>query len=73
VSPHISNFRERIQVNREFISESAMLQHLPRVLQRCVDLSIPATLFEITFILACLHYEDCQCDAVVLEVLLNVT
>lgn len=45
-----------------------MERNLPQVLQRCADLAVPATLFEITFLLSCLHYRDCDCQAVVLEV-----
>jgi hypothetical protein len=43
-------------------------EHLDRVLTLCDTHSIPATQFEITFILSCLQYEAKQCDAVVLEV-----
>ena len=44
------------------------MYHLPAVLKLCADNSIPATLFELTFILACLHYEKERCEVVVLEV-----
>ena len=68
VSPHIASYRERIQINNILISESSILQHLPIVLQYCIQYSIPATLFEITFILSCIYFAHEQCDAVVLEV-----
>lgn len=68
VSPHLASFRERMQVNAELIPESAFQAHLPKVLNLCVDSNIPATFFELTFILACIHYEELSCDAVVLEV-----
>jgi dihydrofolate synthase/folylpolyglutamate synthase len=68
VSPHLASFRERIQVNAELIPEASLLVHLPRVMTLCADMQIPATLFELTFITACLHYEASECDAVVLEV-----
>jgi dihydrofolate synthase/folylpolyglutamate synthase len=71
VSPHLASYRERIQVDARLISEEDVLQHLPRVLERCVELNIPATLFEVTFILACLHYQATDCQAVVLEVLVK--
>lgn len=57
-----------MQVNSQLISEEAFVQHLPTVLKLCADHSIPATLFELTFILACLHYESEKCEVVVLEV-----
>lgn len=68
VSPHLASFRERVQVDAQLISEEAFVQHLPGVLKLCADHSIPATLFELTFILACLHYESERCEVVVLEV-----
>jgi len=68
VSPHLSSFRERVQVNNVLIPEADFLVHMPRVLQLCVEHNLPATLFELTFILACLHFEAQACQAVVLEV-----
>ncbi len=69
MSPHLSSFRERVQVDAELLPEDAMMTHLPKILERCVALAIPATFFEITFLLACLHYAESKCDAVVLEVI----
>jgi dihydrofolate synthase / folylpolyglutamate synthase len=68
VSPHISSFRERIQVGHELIPEAHMLEYLPRVLRLCVEHSIPATMFEITFILAALYFGEMGCDVAVVEV-----
>ena len=56
VSPHISCFRERIQVDGALISEADVLRLLPQVLQLCAYHAISATLFEVAFILACLFY-----------------
>lgn len=68
VSPHISSFRERIQVNNQLLREEELVEMLPRICGLCVEHSIPATLFEITFALACLKFDTSQCDAVVIEV-----
>lgn len=68
VSPHISSFRERVQVNGDLIEESDVLTFVPKVLELCLTQEIPATFFEITFALACLQFESQACDAVVLEV-----
>lgn len=68
VSPHLASFRERMQVNSELISEESFIEHLPRVLKLCAENSIPATLFELTFILACIYWEKEKCEVVVLEV-----
>jgi folylpolyglutamate synthase/dihydropteroate synthase len=68
VSPHISSFRERVQVDARLIEEAEVLELVPRVLEICRQQQIPATFFEITFALACLQFEASSCDAVVLEV-----
>jgi hypothetical protein len=82
VSPHISSFRERIQINNQLISPEDFVvlvphsslsltdrqRHLERILLLCESHSIPATQFEITFLMSCLQYESAQCDVVVLEV-----
>lgn len=68
VSPHISSFRERVQVNGMLVDEADVLCLIPKVLDICRCNEIPATFFEITFALACLHFESTACDAVVLEV-----
>eukprot|EP00602_Paraphysomonas_sp_CaronLab_P009263 CAMPEP_0185036208 /NCGR_PEP_ID=MMETSP1103-20130426/28823_1 /TAXON_ID=36769 /ORGANISM="Paraphysomonas bandaiensis, Strain Caron Lab Isolate" /LENGTH=553 /DNA_ID=CAMNT_0027573663 /DNA_START=23 /DNA_END=1684 /DNA_ORIENTATION=+ len=68
VSPHIASCRERIQVDGELISEDDFVTCLDRVVSLCNDHSIPATYFEIIFIMSCLRFEAAKCDAVVLEV-----
>ena len=68
VSPHISSFRERLQVNDVLVSEEEIVELLPKVLTLCVEHHIPATLFEVTFALACLKFDQSQCDVVVVEV-----
>lgn len=66
-SPHVSSFRERMQVNGELISEDEVVELLPQVFELCVKHDIPATFFEITTLLAFLFYEKHQVDFVVLE------
>jgi hypothetical protein len=68
VSPHISSFRERMQIDNILISEEYVVSLLPRLTQVCIENNIAATQFEITFLLACLYYEAADCEAVVLEV-----
>ena len=68
VSPHISSFRERVQVNSVLIDEASVLDISNQVFNACVEYSIPATLFEITFAIACIYFQKCCCDAVVIEV-----
>lgn len=68
VSPHISSFRERVQVNHELIPEKDVLQCLPEILELCVEHKIAATMFEITFVLAALYFKRTNCDVAVIEV-----
>lgn len=68
VSPHISSFRERFQINGRLVSEADFMKVVPRVLECCASCKIPATLFELTFGIACLVFELAACDVVVLEV-----
>jgi len=68
VSPHLSSFRERVQINGELVSEEQLVRNLPRVLELCAAHGIPLTLFELTFIYACVQFEASGCEAVVLEV-----
>ena len=68
VSPHLASFRERMQVDGQLMPEDAFMLLLPTVLKLCGNHGIPATLFELTFILACLYYEHTNCQVVVLEV-----
>ena len=68
VSPHLTSFRERIQVGGELIPEAAIEESLPRVLQAAEQHGIPATFFEIVTALGFLHFAERDCEAVVLEV-----
>lgn len=68
VSPHISSFRERIQVNSRLISEEEIVERLPRIFELCRQNDIPATFFEMTTALAFENFARARCDAVVLEV-----
>ena len=66
-SPHISSFRERIQINSVLISEDEVVKFLPWVLEICEEKKIPATFFEITTALAFLYFSKKGVDMVVLE------
>ena len=66
-SPHVSSFRERMQVNGEMISEEEVVELLPQIYNWCAKEDIPATFFEITTALAFLFYDKRQTDVVVLE------
>jgi dihydrofolate synthase / folylpolyglutamate synthase len=66
-SPHVSSFRERMQINDQFITEEEVVQLLPKIYETCKDKDIPATFFEITTMLAFQYFAMQQVDVVVLE------
>lgn len=66
-SPHISSFRERMQVNGKLITEEEVVQLLPPIYEICKEHDIPATFFEITTALAFSYYATRMVDVVVLE------
>lgn len=72
VSPHLASFRERIQVDSELLPEESFVDNLQTLLRLCREHDIPATEFELTFLMAALHFKQTNCEAVVLEVMLYV-
>mmetsp|Transcript_21039 Transcript_21039/g.24030 ORF Transcript_21039/g.24030 Transcript_21039/m.24030 type:complete len:518 (+) Transcript_21039:168-1721(+) len=64
-SPHISSFRERMQINGELISEEDVVKYLPEIYAICKKNDIPATFFEITTALAFIFFR--KADIIVLE------
>jgi dihydrofolate synthase/folylpolyglutamate synthase len=68
VSPHISSFRERAQINGNLLTENDVMILLPEILKLCDDNCIPASFFEISTILALLKFKRENCDVIVLEV-----
>ena len=68
VSPHIASFRERVQINNVLIDETTLQILCNEIFAICIEHSIPATLFELTFAIASIYFERCNCDAVVIEV-----
>jgi len=67
VSPHISSFRERIQINGVPISEAQVERYLQEIFNICEVHSIPATFFEVTTALAFHIFAQENVDVVVLE------
>lgn len=68
-SPHLLDFRERIQVNRLPIPADSLLR-LARQMQKTIakiDDGRPPTFFEAATILALLHFRQTQCDLVLWE------
>ncbi|ETM50441.1 hypothetical protein L914_05513 [Phytophthora nicotianae] len=67
VSPHVACFRERVQVNGQLISEIDVCDALSEIFNISAQLRIPATFFEITTMLAFMHFAKQGVDCVVLE------
>ncbi len=65
-SPHLVEFRERIRVNGEMISEERMADLTERI--QAASLGSEPTFFEATTALAFLYFAEAQVDIAVLEV-----
>lgn len=66
-SPHLIDFRERIRVNGEMISEARVMA-LVEQLQAAAAPDLAPTFFELTTALACLYFAEAGIDLAVLEV-----
>jgi dihydrofolate synthase/folylpolyglutamate synthase len=66
-SPHISSFRERIQINGELISEKDVVEHLLELFQTIEKHRIPATFFELTTMLSFNYFASKGVDWAVIE------
>jgi dihydrofolate synthase/folylpolyglutamate synthase len=62
-SPHLVDFRERIRVNGKAIKEAEVIEFCQQVQAYEADLSF----FEITLAMALVHFNNEQCDYVILE------
>ncbi len=63
ISPFIIDFRERIQINGEFIS----CEDLVRLSQKVIDTQIKLTEFEFITAVAFLYFSEQKCDIAVIE------
>lgn len=66
-SPHLQDFRERIQVNREPVAQGSVVEQTER-LRRHIKEHAPPTFFEFTTALAFQHFADEAVDIAVVEV-----
>jgi len=64
-SPHIIDFRERIRVNGDKITEEDVIQFCKQISN--AKLSFEPSFFEITFVLALLHFQKSNCTICVIE------
>jgi dihydrofolate synthase/folylpolyglutamate synthase len=70
-SPHLVSFRERIQVNRSWISEEEVVRRVQEVQSLLATESFPEesspTFFEVVTLMALLHFREQECDLVIWE------
>jgi dihydrofolate synthase / folylpolyglutamate synthase len=66
-SPHISSFRERIDVQGELISEEEVVEGMDTIFSLCNRLKIEATFFELATALAFDYFRKKQVDFAVIE------
>lgn len=64
-SPHIIDFRERIRVNGEMISEDQVVKFCQTILD--ASISFEPSFFEITFAMALVHFRNKNCTISVIE------
>lgn len=64
-SPHIIDFRERIRINGEMVSEKAVVAFCEKV--KAANLSFEPSFFEITFAMALFHFKEEKCTICVIE------
>ena len=67
ISPYIIDFRERIQINGEYIPKKALARLVERVRAEADKIDEPVTEFEFVTALAFLYYSEEKCDVIVLE------
>lgn len=68
-SPYITEYADRIRINKRNIPEHYLTRHAQRVKQ-CADKTLYGndySQFEITMCIALLHFKECGCDVVVWE------
>lgn len=71
VSPTLFSYRERIQVDREYIEKDALARHVTKIAAAAKDMKAAGlagpTAFEMETALAFLYFKEKHCDIVVLE------
>ena len=67
-SPHLLDFRERIQINRSMIDKQQTVDLISKVKSAVEKLSLPVTFFEFGTVLAFLYFHEQKTDINVIEV-----
>ena len=66
-SPHLVTFRERIQINGNYISEDDVVFWGEKVLEAARGLEVDATMFDIALAMALLYFKSQEVEVVILE------
>lgn len=66
-SPHLIDYRERIQVNGIQISEETTARYLSELKNTCADWEHHPTFFELTLTVALRHFCEQGCELIILE------
>lgn len=64
-SPHIQDFRERIRVNGNVIPEQEVIDFIATI--QSISLGFEPSFFEITFLMALMHFKSKNCSICVIE------
>ena len=67
-SPHLLDFRERIQTNRNLIEKQDITRLTQKIKHAVEELQIPVTFFELGTVLAFLYFKEQNVDVNILEV-----
>jgi dihydrofolate synthase/folylpolyglutamate synthase len=68
ISPHISTFRERIQINNNYIESEYIVEELEKIFNVCDQNSVDLTYFELVTLLGFNYFKDMGTQVAVLEV-----
>ena len=67
-SPHLLDFRERIQINRSLIEKEKATELILKIKEAVEKINIPVTFFEFGTVMAFLYFKEQQTDVNILEV-----
>jgi dihydrofolate synthase/folylpolyglutamate synthase len=67
-SPHLKDFRERVKVNGEMITEKAVIDFIRNFIDNNKSLKLQASFFELTACMAFSYFSDMNVDVAVIEV-----
>ena len=72
ISPALYDYRERIQINGQYISKEAVSGYIEKIRKICLQMTAGGeehpTVFEVETAMALMYFWDMDCDYVVLEV-----